>query len=90
MVPSMPHAHAGGVRTEGGTDMNDWKLGPLPIASLDRWGYSEPRRRPRAPRPRRSVIRRVVAAVRRLVADRPRTPSREVLAQRDGRYLHPG
>ena len=70
--------------------MNDWKLGPLPIVSLDRWAYADPDRRPKVPGPRRRVIHRVVVAVRRLVADRPRTRSREALSECDRRDLHSG
>jgi hypothetical protein len=64
------------------TDMQDWKLSPLPIVMLRGWDYHEaPHRREisEAIRPRRSVVRRGVAIIRRLLATSERPTSGEAL-----------
>jgi hypothetical protein len=51
--------------------MHDWKLGALAIATLPGWGYHESQHRPNTPkarRPRRSVVRRGIATILRLLA----------------------
>jgi hypothetical protein len=51
--------------------MHDWKLSPLPTSMLRGWAYQEPQHRreiPEARRPWRSVVRRGVAIISRLVA----------------------
>jgi hypothetical protein len=73
--------------------MHDWKLSPLPISMLPGWGYHESQHRreiPKDTRPWRSVVRRGVATIRRLLATSGQPTSREALPQRDRRDLHPG
>jgi hypothetical protein len=73
--------------------MSDWKLSPLQISMLPGWGYHESQGRreiPEAPRPWRSVVRRGVATIRRLLATSGQPTSREALPQGDRRDLHPG
>ena len=73
--------------------MHDWKLSPLPITMLRGWAYHESQHRrevPEAARPWRSVVRRGVATIRRLLATSGRPTSREALPQGDRRDLHPG
>jgi hypothetical protein len=73
--------------------MHDWKLSPLPILMLRGWAYHESQHRreiPEATRPWRSVVRRGVATIRRLLPTSGRPTSREALAQGDRRDLHPG
>jgi hypothetical protein len=73
--------------------MHDWKLSPLPIIMLRGWAYHESQHQrevSEATRPRRSVVRRGVAAIRRLVATSGQSTSCEALPQGDRRDLHPG
>jgi hypothetical protein len=73
--------------------MHDWKLSPLPIIMLRGWAYHESQHRrkiPEATRPWRSVVRRAVATMRRLLATSGQPTSREALPQGDRRDLHPG
>jgi hypothetical protein len=73
--------------------MHDWKLSPLPIIMLRGWAYHESQHRrevPEATRPWRSVVRRGVATIRRLVAKSGQPTLREALPQGDRRDLHPG
>ena len=51
--------------------MHDWKSSPLPIVMLRGWAYHEAQHQreiPEATRPLRSVVRRGVATIRRLLA----------------------
>ena len=51
--------------------MHDWKLSPLPTIMLGGWAYHESQHRrevPEARRPWRSLARRGVATIRRLLA----------------------
>jgi hypothetical protein len=73
--------------------MHDWKLSPLPSIMLGGWAYHESRHRrevPHATRPSRSVVRRGLASIRRLVADSGQPTLPEALPQGDRRDLHPG
>jgi hypothetical protein len=73
--------------------MNDWKLSPLPSIMLRGWAYHESQHRrevPEATHPRRSVVRRGVATIRRLLATSGQPTSGEALPQGDRRDLHPG
>jgi hypothetical protein len=73
--------------------VHDWKLSPLPITMLRGWAYQESQHRrevPEAARPWRSVVRRGVATIRRLLATSGRPTSGEALPQGDRRDLHPG
>jgi hypothetical protein len=71
----------------------DWKSSPLPIVMLRGWAYHEARHQPEIPdatRPLRSVVRRGVATIRRLLATSGPPTSREALPQGDRRDLDPG
>lgn len=73
--------------------MHDWKQSPLPIIGLRGWAYHESRHRrgtPEATRPRRAVVRRGVATIRRLLATSGQAALREALPQGDRGDLHPG
>jgi hypothetical protein len=73
--------------------MHDWKLNSLPTIMLGGWAYHEPQHQreiPEATRSWRSVVRRGVATIRRLVATSGQSTSREALPQGDRRDLHPG
>jgi hypothetical protein len=73
--------------------MHDWKLSPLPSTMLRGWAdhESQPRREVReGARPWRSVVRRGVATIRRLLATSRQPTSGEALPQGDGRDLHSG
>jgi hypothetical protein len=73
--------------------MHDWKLSPVPIIMLRGWAYHESQHRreiPEATRPWRSVVRRGVATIRRLLATSAQPTSCEALPQGDRRHLHPG
>jgi hypothetical protein len=73
--------------------MHDWKPGPLPIIMLRGWAYQEPQHQREvleATHPWRSVVRRGVATIRRLLATSGLPTSREALPQGDRRDLHPG
>ena len=74
------------------TEMHDWKLTPLPSVLLGGWAYheSQHRRVPDAARPWRSLARRGVATIRRLLATGGRPTSGAALPQGDRRDLHPG
>jgi hypothetical protein len=53
--------------------MHDWKSGPLPIIMLRGWAYHQAQQQPEIPettRPLRSLVRRGVATIRRLLATR--------------------
>ncbi len=73
--------------------MHDWKLSPLPIIMLRGWAYHESQHRrevPEATHQWRSVVRRGVATIRRLVAKSGQPTLREALPQGDRRDLHSG
>jgi hypothetical protein len=73
--------------------MQDWKLSPLPIVMLRGWAYHESQHRreiPEATRPWRSVVRRGVATIGRLLPTSRQPTSREALPQGDRRHLDPG
>jgi hypothetical protein len=75
------------------TEMHDWKLTPLPSVMLRGWAYHESQHRrevPEARRPWRSLARRGVATIRRLLATTGRATSGGALPQGDRRDLHPG
>jgi hypothetical protein len=75
------------------TEMHDWKLTPLPSVMLRGWAYHESQHRrevPQARRPWRSLARRGVATIRRLLATTGRPTSGGTLPQGDRRDLHPG
>jgi hypothetical protein len=75
------------------TDVHDWKLSPLPSTMLRGWAYHESQHRrevPEAARPWRSVVRRGVAAIRRLLATSGPPTSPGALPQGDRRDLDPG
>jgi hypothetical protein len=72
--------------------VHDWKLSPLPIVMLRGWAYESQHRReiPEATRPWRSIVRRGVATIHRLLATSGRPTSYKALPQGDRRDLHPG
>jgi hypothetical protein len=73
--------------------MHDWKLSPLPIIMLRGWGFHESQHRretSEATRPWRSVVRRGVATICRLLPTSRQSTSSEALPQGDRRDLHPG
>jgi hypothetical protein len=73
--------------------MHDWKSSPLPIVMLSGWAYHEPQHQPEVPdatRQVRSVVRRGVAAIRRLLATSGPPTSRKALPQGNGRNLDSG
>lgn len=72
--------------------MHDWKLSPVPIMLRGRAYHESQHRREisEATRPWRSVVRRGVATIRRLLATSGQPTSGEALPQGDRRDLHPG
>jgi hypothetical protein len=72
------------------TDMNDWKLSPMPIVMLRGWAFHEVPRRRESRRTTRRAIRFAANAFRGLVATGRRTSSREAFPQSDRRHLHSG
>lgn len=73
--------------------MHDWKLNSLPTIMLRGWAYHESQHRreiPEATRRWRSVVRRGVATIRRLLATSGQPTSCEALPQGDRRDLHSG
>ena len=73
--------------------MHDWKLSPLPIITLRGWAYHESQHQrevPEATRPWRSIVRRGVATIQKLLATSGQPTSGEALPQGDRRDLHPG
>ena len=76
-----------------GTEMQDWKLTPLPSVMLRGWAYHESQHRWKvreARRPWRSLARRGVATIRRLLATTGPPRSGGALPQGDRRDLDPG
>jgi hypothetical protein len=58
--------------------MHDWKLSPLPIIMLRGWAYHESQHRreiSEATRPWRSIVRRGIATIRRVLAPTDKPPS---------------
>ena len=72
------------------TDMNDWKLSPMPIVMLRGWAFHEAPPRRESRRSTRRAIRFAANAFRGLVAGGRRTSSREALPHGDRRHLHSG
>ena len=75
------------------TEMHDWKLSRLPSVLLGGWAYHESQQRREVADARRlwrSLARRGVATIRRLVATGGRPTSGAALPQGDRRDLHPG
>jgi len=73
--------------------VHDWKSSPLPIVVLRGWAYDQAQHQPEIPdatRPLRSVVRRGVATIRRLLATSGPPMSGEALPQGDRRDLDPG
>ncbi len=73
--------------------MHDWKSSPLPIVVLRGWAYHQAQHQrevPDATRPLRSLVRRSVATIRRLLATSGPLTSGEALPQGDRRDLDPG
>ena len=95
MQPSLLGSNVDSVALTGAkeTDVQDWKLSPLPSSMLRGWAYRESQHRREvleAARPWRSVVRRGVATIRRLVAKSGQPTLREALPQGDRRDLNPG
>jgi hypothetical protein len=72
------------------TDMNNWKLNPMPVVTLRGWAFHESQHRRESRRTTRRVIRFATNAFRGVVAAGRRTTSREALPNGDRRHLHSG
>jgi hypothetical protein len=71
-----------------GTDLNNWKLNPMPIVTLRGWAFRESEHQQSSRTAR--LIRLVATTIRGLFAARRRTTSREALPNGDRRHLHSG